>query len=176
MVLFILINNNYIPIELLTFIFSISEPVDENQKKLLDAAYNGDEIQLKELLSKGTDIETRDYNFNGETALIYASTEGHLAILNILLDNQADINAQDHTGSTPLHLASFNGHLSIVETLVEQGAEINIQDKWGNSPLDLAKQYCELDIATYLQSHGGIAYNTHNIYRRRWSERGKSSP
>ena len=158
-----------------TFIISISEPLDENQKKLLDAAYNGNEMQLKELLSKGTDIETRDYNFNGETALMYASTEGHLDLLKILLDNQADINAEDYSKSTPLHLASFNGHLSIVENLVEEGADINSQDKWGNTPLDLAKQYCELDIANYLQSHGGIAYNTHNIYRRRWSDRGKSN-
>jgi len=62
------------------------------------------------------------------TPLHNAAREGHLSVVEYLVNQKADINAQASgwfSSGTPLHLAAANGHLSVVEYLVNQGADIN---------------------------------------------------
>ncbi|EFQ99323.1 ankyrin repeat-containing protein [Nannizzia gypsea CBS 118893] len=58
-------------------------------------------------------------------ALVAASKGGFAAIVQILLDNGADINLTDSSGSNALIAASFNGCEEIVHLLLDRGAEIN---------------------------------------------------
>ena len=60
--------------------------------------------------------------------LHFAAENGHLNVVEYLLNQKADINAKDSDDSTPLHRASENGHLSVVEYLVNQNADINAKD------------------------------------------------
>ena len=56
----------------------------------------------------------------------------------ILLENGADVTAQDDTLPTPLHLASSWGCPEILRILIEHGADVNALDGNRNMPLHLA--------------------------------------
>jgi len=59
------------------------------------------------------------------TPLHYAAQQGHLSVVEYLVNQKADINAKGHYDWTPLHWAAEKGHLSVVEYLVNQKADIN---------------------------------------------------
>jgi len=52
--------------------------------------------------------------------LMFASENGHLAIVRLLIKYGADVNKE-----FPLFLAAANGHLSVVKFLVKHGADVN---------------------------------------------------
>jgi len=62
------------------------------------------------------------------TLLHLASDNGHLSVVEYLVNQKADINAKTIDSWTSLHFAAENGHLSVVEYLVNQRADINAKD------------------------------------------------
>ena len=66
---------------------------------------------------------------------IMACQNGHEAIVSLLLEKGADVNAKNNDGWTPLHWASENGHEAIVSLLLEKGADVNAKDNDGETPL-----------------------------------------
>jgi len=62
------------------------------------------------------------------TPLHYAAWNGHLSVVEYLVNQKADINAKNKNNWTPLHYAAQNGHLSVVEYLVNQKADINAKN------------------------------------------------
>ena len=58
-----------------------------------------------------------------------------LEMLDVLIDNGADINAQDLRGETPLNHAASLGHIRIVEMLIARGADVNLAGRFGDRPL-----------------------------------------
>jgi len=78
-------------------------------------------------------------NSVGETPLYMAAYFGHLAIINYLVDNGADINLQEpRAGWSPLHMAISQGKTDVVEYFINQGADWNMQTRYGDTPLILA--------------------------------------
>lgn len=64
--------------------------------------------------------------------MVGASLGGHLSVVRYLVNEGADVNAQDTSGFTPLIIASINGHLDIVKYLVVEGhALVNKADDQG---------------------------------------------
>jgi len=63
------------------------------------------------------------------TPLHYAAYNGRLSVVEYLVNQKADINAEGNYYWTPLHYAAYNGHLGVVEYLVNQKADINAKDK-----------------------------------------------
>ena len=53
----------------------------------------------------------------------------------ILLENSANVNAQDNDGYTALHEAASQGKTEIVKLLIEKGADVNAKNKYGKTPL-----------------------------------------
>src|SRR5258708_23541229 len=73
-----------------------------DQRAFLDAARTGDADKVRELLAKGVPVDVREdfasgdyYQQSEQTALMYASGEGHLEIVRILLKAGANVNAVD---------------------------------------------------------------------------------
>lgn len=111
---------------------------------LIVEAQNGRLQKVKELLTdklltnKLVDINARD-EF-GNTALHWASVNGHIAVVRELIQKGADVNAKNKTNSTPLHLASGSGQIMAVRELIKNGADATLRDKHGNIPIQLAQK------------------------------------
>ncbi len=106
---------------------------------LLQGASEGNIALVKRSIEQRAELETR--NAEGETALILASWYGSPEIVSLLLENGANINAQDNTGYTAIAKASSLGvgrHYEIVEILIQACANLNIKTKDGKSPFLLA--------------------------------------
>src|ERR1039457_4620982 len=91
---------------------------------LIKAAEHGDTYELKSIITAGGDINARD-NKSGMTALMVASEEGHLAVVQALIARGADVNATTREGWTALLAASQGGDLKIVQALIMHGADVN---------------------------------------------------
>lgn len=74
------------------------------------------------------------------TALHLAANEGHLAVTEVLLENEANKEAVTKMGRTPLHVAVLRGNTEIVKLLLEKGANINASDSEFNTPLHYASE------------------------------------
>jgi ankyrin repeat protein len=67
-------------------------------------------------------VQKEEYDMN---ALEAASSEGHAASVEILLNNGADVNAQTLHHGNALQVASSRGHEAIVQILLDQDADVN---------------------------------------------------
>jgi ankyrin repeat protein len=96
------------------------------------------------LIEKGANIEAKASN--GWTALRWASSNGHEAVVKLLLEKGADVelllekgadvDAKDRAGKTALQRAAENGHEAVVKLLVEKGADIDAMDeRYGRTAL-----------------------------------------
>jgi ankyrin repeat protein len=95
-----------------------------------------------------------DYEF------LHAIKSGDAARVKKLIDEGADIYAQDRRKNTPLHLAVTLGKASIVKVLLENMADINDTNNDGITPLYLAvKNKHEEIISTILSSGARIDPN-----------------
>ncbi len=63
---------------------------------------------------------------------------GLLDEIDDLLDQGADVDAEDDNGRTPLFIASSYGHVPIVKKLLKRGADFRIQTPSGDTPLSVA--------------------------------------
>jgi ankyrin repeat protein len=69
------------------------------------------------------------------TALLFASREGCVECVQLLVGAGAEINAADPDGINPLISALINGHYDVAGLLIDKGADVNLFDKSGRTPL-----------------------------------------
>jgi ankyrin repeat protein len=77
--------------------------------------------------------EVNSCGSHNSTPLLIASQFGHTDVVRLLLDNNANIHAQDNDGETSLHVSV--GHAEITQMLLDRGAEVNCRDNNGWTPL-----------------------------------------
>ncbi|XP_037077990.1 protein phosphatase 1 regulatory subunit 16A-like, partial [Pollicipes pollicipes] len=87
---------------------------------LLEAAARNDVEEVRRLLESGVDPDST--NEDGLTALHQCCIDDSEAMMAVLLDHGANVNAEDSERWTPLHAAATCGHLHLVRHLVERGA------------------------------------------------------
>jgi ankyrin repeat protein len=98
------------------------------------AAKQGLSESYKLLVARAdTLLESRDHL--GRTALRYASVNGYVHTVQVLLQCGADINAVDSLGRTALFSASSSGQIDVVVCLLKAGADVNVVDSAGDSAL-----------------------------------------
>ena len=86
----------------------------------------------------------------GYTALMYAAREGHDTVIPLLLEADAQIDAQSNTGYTPLMYASYYGKEAAVRELLKGNPNLDLKDSDGMTALDLARQEKEQSIVNLL--------------------------
>jgi ankyrin repeat protein len=69
------------------------------------------------------------------TPLLFASREGCVECVTILVEAKADLNAADPDGINPTISALINGHYDVAGRLIHAGADVNLADKTGRTPL-----------------------------------------
>ena len=73
---------------------------------LFDSVKNGNIEGIKQHLAAGGDVSFR--NKNGDSILNYAAFLGHKEIVELLVENGAEVKAKGLADWTPLHLAAHN--------------------------------------------------------------------
>ena len=82
---------------------------DNINSKLWNAAGDGKEALVSQLIEQGAEVDWRDeYGF---TALHTAADNGHIPVVNLLLDGGWSLESRTKIGSTPLYWAAARGHL-----------------------------------------------------------------
>ena len=104
-----------------------------DESPLMMAALKGHTEIARRLIEKDADV-----NKTGWTPLHYAATNGHLAIIELLLEHHAYIDAESPNGTTPLMMAAHYGTPAAVKLLLESGADPGLKNRLGLSALDFA--------------------------------------
>jgi len=127
---------------------------DNGNQTPLVAAYDCKNVEAMRLLLKhGAAADVRYDSFG----LIShdASYRGHVAVMELLLQHNADVNAGDEDNWTPLFWASsVGGRVNVVQLLLERGADINAQSTDGATSLSQASLRGHLDVVRVLLEHG----------------------
>ena len=153
-------------------------PDDPYSQALIRASANGDLARVVILCEIGADANARDSNgiaalsyasnfghvdvvatlleydaevdFQNDQALRRACWNGHLAVVEVLVANGANVNAIFER-KTPLSIASTNGHLAVVEFLLENGADVRGET---DAALVSASWNGHLAVVEFLLEHG----------------------
>jgi uncharacterized protein len=114
----------------------------EDESPLMMACLKGQIDMAKKLISRDADI-----NKTGWTPLHYAATGGHVAIIELLLDQDAYIDAESPNGTTPLMMAAHYGSPAAVKFLLEAGADPTLKNQLGLTAIDFANRAGRRDAA-----------------------------
>lgn len=107
----------------------------QDESLLMLASLKGMLALCERLIAKGADV-----NKPGWAPLHYAATHGHVAVMTLLLDHHAYIDAASPNGSTPLMMASLYGTPAAVKLLLEAGADPMLRNDQGLTALDFANR------------------------------------
>ncbi len=110
-----------------------------------------------------------DINAEGDGLLTWAALGGHLKIVEYLIEKGADIHVNNDDAFIT---ASEGGHLKIAKYLAKQGANIHVNN---DEALVLASQNGHLSMVKYLIAQGADMHTQNNKPIRKASEFGKLS-
>ena len=99
---------------------------EELNKKLVDAAWIGNNEDVIKHISDGADIYSTD--MWGNTGFHISAVMGNIDIMQTFINHNVDINIRDYDLRwTALMYAACKGHLSCVQLLLNYGADINLK-------------------------------------------------
>jgi ankyrin repeat protein len=125
---------------------------------LLDAIYNGDVEQVKQLIAGGADVNARTEN--GESSLYILSAAPNVDIAKLLLESGADAEgSQVPDLETPLMRAVRTKCIDLPRLLIAKGANVNAKNYSGQSPLMLAIEGGNPDAVKLLISNGAEIFH-----------------
>ena len=103
------------------------------ESELFKAAAEGDVQTMRTLFDRG-DTQPLEH---GEVAkaLCAAAFKGCESVIELLIDKDVDLNAQEYDGSNALCAASVRGHINIVLRMLDNGADMNIRGRERTTPL-----------------------------------------
>lgn len=107
----------------------------KDESPLMLAALKGQQELVTRLIARDADV-----NKPGWAPLHYAATGGHVAIMKLLLENYAFIDAQSPNGTTPLMMAAMYGSAAAVQLLLDEGADTTMKNQLGMTALDFAQR------------------------------------
>ena len=130
----------------------MSKESDSPTFRLLAACDRGDVETVRNLAEKGVDVNVRD---DDDSALYRAAKQGHVQVLKILLQHEANVNATNgRLKWSALMVARQIECLSVVKLLLQHGANVNVRGKSGVSALFIASKCGSREVVEMLLIHG----------------------
>lgn len=128
------------------------EPVGDAQAMLWDAAITGDLDAARAAIRAGADVNALDTrrSRSGRRPLNWAAQHGHVAMIELLLDEGADLHGTNLTGFTAFHHAAEEGKLDAARALLARGADPTIPSRAGALPIDTARRFGHDDVVALL--------------------------
>ncbi|XP_067623053.1 ankyrin-1 isoform X2 [Eurosta solidaginis] len=114
------------------------------------------------LLKHGANPNLKTLN-TGETALHLAIRNRSTAVINIIMQTNANINETDDIDQTPLMSAIANDLDGVATMLIERGARINLQDKEGRTALYYAVLQNNVPLVNRLLQRGARRITSHYL-------------
>jgi ankyrin repeat protein len=121
--------------------------IQDQRPNMASPLYYAALLGLDSVMNYITELCVRDANLPEKVnaqggrygnALQAASSEGHEKVVQILLDQGADVNAQGGRYGNALQAASSGGHEKVVRMLLDRGADINAQGGYFGNALQAA--------------------------------------
>lgn len=159
-------NGSLTAIELLSRYGANTNVTSEGRNALHDACLKGNTIIVEHLLGMGFD--PNQLSEDGLTPLMFASYQGHVDIMNLLLNHPAinpDITSTQGSIMSALHLAIQQDKGDAVVQLCKAGANVNLQNVDDDTALDMAIESGKAEIAFVLLQYGGICHFTPEKYK-----------
>eukprot|EP00184_Porphyridium_aerugineum_P002671 CAMPEP_0184695846 /NCGR_PEP_ID=MMETSP0313-20130426/3348_1 /TAXON_ID=2792 /ORGANISM="Porphyridium aerugineum, Strain SAG 1380-2" /LENGTH=1119 /DNA_ID=CAMNT_0027154373 /DNA_START=331 /DNA_END=3690 /DNA_ORIENTATION=- len=103
--------------------------------RLLDNAARGKLGPMKNKVKQGADVNFADYD--KRTCLHLACAEGHLRVVEFLIDQGADVDACDRWGASPVDEAKRNNRLDILQFLEVKGLYEDLDGDMGVSDVEV---------------------------------------
>ena len=101
---------------------------------VVEAIVRGEMQPLRDWLAQGGDPNYKDPLF-GRPLVAWATLAENQPALELLVSNNADVNATETSGNTPLHYAVFFGSDSAFEYLVQHGSDPTAKNNAEHNPL-----------------------------------------
>jgi ankyrin repeat protein len=154
---------------------SLAHP--EGETPLMAASRSGSVPAVRLLLARGVQVNTAE-SFQKTTALMWAAAEGHMDVVDVLIEAGADPNLQGHVtsltkrhnadhptgGFTALMYAARSGKEALVRRLVARGANVNLKNGDGASAAMIAMYNDRFDLAATLITEFGSDPNDGSLY------------
>lgn len=119
---------------------------------LLAAAESGRTAEVKALIAKGADLETRDSQ--GRTALLLAVADNHVEMARALLAAGASPNTQAANRDTPWLLAGAAGRSEIVAAMLPLKPDLSLRNRYGGNALIPACERAHVETVRLLLTSG----------------------
>jgi uncharacterized protein len=117
----------------------------QGESPLMIAAIKGHLGPAERLIQRGAEV-----NKTGWTPLHYAASRAEpdgVAMVRLLLEHHAYIDAESPNRSTPLMLAAMYGHADVARLLLEEGADPSLRNEQGLTAVDFARRAERGDLA-----------------------------
>lgn len=112
------------------------------------ASYHGLTEMVRQLYIKGAQI-----NHDGWSPMLYAATNGHHRVIQLLLNGGAEVNAPSDNGTTPIMMAARGNHFDAVTLLLDNGADPKIKNENGENALHWAQKHNHRKLAELLSRY-----------------------
>lgn len=146
----------------MSHVHEIRDRIKKRSEELFQAVKKRDIKHARKLIGYVADVNIQ-YE-NGHTPLHLAASSGQTEMVQLLIENGANVNAkfhddQDFINVTPLHLAALEGHQETVQLLIKNDANVNAQfhhkqDFINVTPLDVALVQGHSKVIQSLEQHG----------------------
>jgi uncharacterized protein len=116
-------------------------------EELFKNIVSGDIGAIKRAIKNGGDVNAKVRDL---TPLMIAAGAGNKDVVNVLLENNADVATKGDNGKTALTIALRKSNLPIADVLIGKGADINAKDDKGVTPLMWASYEGRLETVKFV--------------------------